>query len=260
MRQVVDLSVRALGNKKMILRTITEHLDRLIKRGHVAKIKIIIAQLREILQNNVFANLLNELLISAAIYNKCKIIEYLKDQGADVNFQDGEMSTPLHYAARLGRVEAVSTLLSLGAKVDIKNFCGSTALFDAINCIMPGYKECVELLIRARSDVNTMNNYQETPLHCAVGCAKVDIVELLLSHKANPMSKSRRSISWMQTPLELAKSEISDLQQYNPERIERIKSLEFIIKILSSTNTGKSSVTIYCDDTTPKKISIIPLL
>lgn len=75
--------------------------------------------------------------------------ELLIDAGADVNFEDDEGSTPLHEAAKEGRVEVGRVLLKRGAKV------------------------------------NAINNHKQTPLHVAAEKGRADMCDLLLNNGAD---------------------------------------------------------------------------
>ena len=55
------------------------------------------------------------LLHDAVVAERLKIVEYLLQQGADVNTKNLEGSTPLHDVAYKGRVELVRFLLIKGA-------------------------------------------------------------------------------------------------------------------------------------------------
>ena len=56
-----------------------------------------------------------------------KISEYLINNGADINATDKEHNTPLHEAARKGRLNVVQVLLSHDADATIKGYNGETA-------------------------------------------------------------------------------------------------------------------------------------
>ncbi|KAM3417384.1 hypothetical protein BST61_g5634 [Cercospora zeina] len=71
-----------------------------------------------------------------------KMVEYLLQKGAPVNavqYQNDRpvaylmheafgLGTPLHYAAAQGDLDVLRLLVTYGAKLDIKNSCGETAL------------------------------------------------------------------------------------------------------------------------------------
>ncbi len=58
--------------------------------------------------------------------NRAHIVAALLAKGVDVNGQDGDMMTPLHYAAQVANKDLVRTLLRQGADVFAKNSSGKT--------------------------------------------------------------------------------------------------------------------------------------
>jgi len=65
------------------------------------------------------------------------------DLGADIDIQDSDGWTALHYAASLNQYTVVAKLLEQGADTDLVNSDGDTPLSLAI---LEGYTECIELL------------------------------------------------------------------------------------------------------------------
>ena len=55
-----------------------------------------------------------------------KISDYLLNNGAEINAIDKENNTPLHEAARKGRLNVVQVLLAHGADATIKGYNGET--------------------------------------------------------------------------------------------------------------------------------------
>ena len=55
------------------------------------------------------------------------MIQLLAARGAEINCQDEDQETPLHWAADYGHAAAVKLLLTLGADTTIKNREGETA-------------------------------------------------------------------------------------------------------------------------------------
>jgi ankyrin repeat protein len=82
----------------------------------------------------------------------------LIDKGAQVEARNINGSTPLHYAARYGRVEIVRLLCNRGADADARNYAGlrplhTSAFFGQISIV----KELIEernAEINARTDDN----------------------------------------------------------------------------------------------------------
>jgi len=73
-------------------------------------------------------------------------------------------STPLHYAAMMGRVEVMKYMIEKGANINHVNNTGSTPLHAGS---LNGYGTCMELLIDKGADINFKNKYGYTPLNYA---------------------------------------------------------------------------------------------
>jgi ankyrin repeat protein len=67
-------------------------------------------------------------LIGAIVKNKKKIVNYLIDMGADVNFADDDKNTPLHFACEYNHPKMVRLLFKKGANPNVLNNEGHTPL------------------------------------------------------------------------------------------------------------------------------------
>lgn len=99
-------------------------------------------------------------------------MEYLLQNGADVNVMDKRMATPLHRAASKGDVEIVQLLINLGKNINI----------------------------------NVTDLYGNTPLHLACEEDNVEVAQLLIHHGARVDIKNKDE----KTPVELSSSEIQN--------------------------------------------------
>jgi len=98
---------------------------------------------------------------AAAAGNMEAMRKFIND-GADVNANDPLFgTTPLTWAALLGKPKAVDLLLKEKAHPDRPNRDGGTPLHAAA---FLGEQECVKLLIEAGANVNARNHNQETPM------------------------------------------------------------------------------------------------
>jgi len=106
----------------------------------------------------------------------------LYNNGADINIQDKQGWTPLHWAARYGREATVELLLDKGADINIQDKQGWTPLhWAAYN----GHEAIVQLLLAKGADASLQNIDGWTPLHYAVLNGYVAIAQLLLAKGAN---------------------------------------------------------------------------
>lgn len=113
--------------------------------------------------------------LAAAGYRRA-IIQLLLAEGADPNAADNRRrSTPLHYASdgcisgpcwnAQNQVETIKTLLKHGARIDLPDANGATALHRAVRTRSAA---AVQALLRAGSDSLRKNKPGSTPFHLAV--------------------------------------------------------------------------------------------
>ncbi|KAI8887352.1 ankyrin [Backusella circina FSU 941] len=74
----------------------------------------------------------------------------------DINAVDGQGQTPLHYAVQTNQVECIQRLLSLGARMDLRDMCGRLPIHLAA---MRGYHHCISMLLKNadRHDTNPLD-------------------------------------------------------------------------------------------------------
>jgi ankyrin repeat protein len=91
-------------------------------------------------------------LKDAAKVGDCKMIRRLLDAGIDSEWMDSDRSTPLMYAAREGRVEALKLLISRGANINKVDGFNMTALGWAKHGgTSGGCSKCAEILRKHRA-------------------------------------------------------------------------------------------------------------
>ncbi|KAF1768762.1 hypothetical protein GCK72_000575 [Caenorhabditis remanei] len=103
----------------------------------------------------------------------------LKDEV--INVQNNHGLTSLHCAIRAGDPDAVHYLMNHGAKINISDHYGNTALHylgDAYNESI--FKEVLEPSRGQRFDVNQLNSEGFAPIHVAVRRLKLSLIEMLL--------------------------------------------------------------------------------
>ncbi|XP_029985912.1 caskin-1-like isoform X3 [Sphaeramia orbicularis] len=115
----------------------------------------------------------------------------------NVNIQDADGLSPLHYAALSGNKELISLLLEAQAAVDIKDHKGMRPLHYAS---WQGKTEPMKMLLKAGSSVNGQSDEGQIPLHLSAQHGHYDGSEMLLQHQSNPCISDAAG----KTPLDLA--------------------------------------------------------
>lgn len=96
---------------------------------------------------------------------------------ANLNRPDRQGRSPLHRAAKTGRVEIVRALVECRVTIDLRDLNGRTPLHLAA---LWGHQPVVEALIELRGDPQLMTNEGETLLHLAVISGDLGLVLFLL--------------------------------------------------------------------------------
>ena len=121
----------------------------------------------------------NDLLFDERVQGQIDLLKELIFGGADVNAQNSQELTPLHFAVINRNHEAMRILLKAGALVDKNNFRGATPLAIAV------YNEdltAVDILMENGADPDIPDNYGITPLAIAKENRCDEIVGLLTNH------------------------------------------------------------------------------
>ena len=116
----------------------------------------------------------------------CEILSYLIENGAEVNaFTRRDNCTPLMLACKYGHLNAVTSLIEHGAKVNLQDAIGNTAVQYALSC-SNGSPEVLSRLMRDRAAVNSACTRDNgTPLMMACQNGHMNAVSFLIEHGAN---------------------------------------------------------------------------
>lgn len=120
-------------------------------------------------------------LMRAAASGNLDTVAALLEHGADVNVQDTEGSTALHWSVNGHATEIVRVLISHGANVNIQDQAGDTPLMLASGW---GNTVLVRLLLAHGADASLMDKEGYTALSWAAGNAKTETVRALLEQRA----------------------------------------------------------------------------
>ncbi len=104
--------------------------------------------------------------------------------GYDVNSRDSKGNTPLHCAAKAGRLPEVKALIRCGA--DINALSNGRKGEAPLHCAAKaGRLRVVELLIRRGADINALSRVGESPLHVAAWYNNLSVVDVLIRSGAD---------------------------------------------------------------------------
>nr|WP_255424128.1 ankyrin repeat domain-containing protein [Wolbachia endosymbiont of Pentalonia nigronervosa] len=136
-------------------------------------------------------------IINAAANGYIEVVKYLIKQGADVNAQDKDGKTALHYAAANGHVDAVKCLIEQGVEVNAAESKNRrTALHYAVaNGSLELLRYLLENLLEKGSDVDVKDKHEISPLRYAVAKGNVKVVRILLEYGADIKALDRRARS-----------------------------------------------------------------
>ena len=155
--------------------------------------------------------------------------------GADVNEQDSETMTALHWAAHWNDLALVQLLLSEGAEAEVSNRYGVTPLHEAS---LVGNPDLIEVLVRAGAQANTGFGTGETPVMTAARTGNVEAIRILLENGGTVDT----SEEWRgQTPLMWAASEgHAAMAEFLIEQGANVNQLSRLIEFeeLTSGNGG----------------------
>jgi ankyrin repeat protein len=136
-------------------------------------------------------------LIEAVKNADIKTVNALLKQHPDVNAQEPDGTTALHWAVEHDDINLAKLLIGAGANIKATNDYGITPL--TIACINAS-PSMVGLLLKSGADANTVFSEGETAIMTAARTGNVDVVKLLLNAGANPdakePSKGQTAIMW----------------------------------------------------------------
>jgi len=143
---------------------------------------------------------MNQQLLEGAKEGDLELMREALQNGADVNAQDvARGATPLHCACLYQWVEGVRFLSTVpGIDFNAVNQDGESALFYA--CLFNGNLEIARLLLENGTQVNTRENYGDSPLHDVVARRNMLLVQEFIQHGADLLAKDDDG----DTPFDLA--------------------------------------------------------
>ena len=141
-----------------------------------------------------------------------RIARLLLERGVDVNTPSKTNYTPLHTAAFNGRLEIAQVLLDHDASANEKDDLGETPLHKVSRGEYESQDNGVgiaRLLLKHNVDVHAPNIDNNTALHLAALCGRLEISQVLLDNGASPNVENE----WGETPLHVAARGEYDFQE-----------------------------------------------
>ena len=147
-------------------------------------------------------------LHAAASSGNEDIINFLLDQGMDINAQTDMGWTPLFIAARDGRAEAAKLLVYRQADVNASSVTGATALTMVLTQKFPSETDRNDLLLyilKRGANPNLADNYNLSPLYYAATAGHPQAASLLLEHGADKQHPSvKKALAYIEKRTEPA--------------------------------------------------------
>lgn len=154
-----------------------------------------IEMIKLLFTKNIPSDCKNHALINAVYNNKIKLIQFLLDNGADVNCMINNYSPLLIIVIEDYNNDSsniIKLLLEKGADITLANKDGNNSLMRAC-CRSHGHYiiENVQLLLSKEIGINCQNNNGFTALMFAAQCGNFDIIKLLLAKGADATLKNK---------------------------------------------------------------------
>jgi ankyrin repeat protein len=145
---------------------------------------------KELLEEDSFGN---TPLIYAARNGHNHVIQWLLDQGADLNTTNIHGDSALYISLRFHHLKTAQMLLD---RTEIKPFVPNVLGYDAfVISIVNGYLDIAKFLYFDTMDLNKKYCENNTLLHMCAMTGNLETVQWLLDHKANPHSTNSSKLS-----------------------------------------------------------------
>ncbi|XP_046562245.1 ankyrin repeat domain-containing protein 50-like [Haliotis rubra] len=176
-REVVELLVSTGANVSLVDRFGINILHSACLGGDVEVVKYVLSQNMVDINGRVRCG--RTAVMLAAANGHRDVVEMFVDQGATVSFVDEAGNNILHCACRKGDMEAVKYILSQ-KMVDINSY-GPRKKTPVMVAAEHGHKEVVKLLVTHGADLSLSVKGRDNILHIACNRGQFDVVKYLLS-------------------------------------------------------------------------------
>ena len=166
-------------------------------------------------------------LLAASSNGHLEMVQYLVENGADVNAKNIQNETPVHFASVRDNLPIVNILIRNFANVNAEGFDANTPVHYAAYY---GRSDVLQALINTgRAQINKKTSAcNESSLHQAASGGNVSCVKILLENGADISLED----SLGETPLETVQQLLKNETMYDMERRERLQEIENILSSL----------------------------
>ena len=119
------------------------------------------------------------------ISDLCDVLDFLITNGADVNAFTNDKFTPLIIASNCNNLNVVNSLIKYGANIHLVDRYGRTALHYSITAVDHDSVTVLRSLIKNGADVNALTNDNCSPLMMSSLSGSVNVVTILVENGAN---------------------------------------------------------------------------
>jgi uncharacterized protein len=133
-----------------------------IEKGDNEKVKILLAEVGV----DASDSYLRTALIWATLYDNISLLSWLIDSGANVNHQDRNGYSALHFAGQEKRFECAKLLIDKGANLELVDLHGNTSLWTAVFNSRDDTR-LVKLYVQHGANMDHINKHQRTPRQLA---------------------------------------------------------------------------------------------
>lgn len=147
--------------------------------------------------------------------------------------------TALHICCRLGKIDRIKELLTLGANTNTKDNAGWTPLHEVVQ---NGRLDLVLLLLQYNTLIDVPGQGNETPLHEAVRYNHAEIAEELVKHGADMYAKNCKG----ETPYQLASVDLKNRLKAAEENVLHTQSVNISRIAALYSEIESDDIRIYC--------------
>ena len=177
-----------------------------------------------------------DLLLYSQKGDKEKVLEILSQENTNINYQNENGWSALHYACDEGNLKIVEILIKAHINVNIKNNDKKTSLHISV---FRGYFDISKLLVENGADLNVRDNEQNLPIHICSANGYNELLNYLLQKNSSFVTSKNL---FGNTPLDLAKNKetksiIEKFIRNNKSKNSNIKE----VNIVNNRNSLSSS-------------------